>query len=310
MQKKLIFIFSLLLLFALPGQAQTEEELWKKFYHDPSEENVKQFIAGFPASQLMPQVAERIWGVCRADLDKKSCEMYIRFFPSGEHVAEAGEIRSRASDAEMIVDGVTDVVEDIIQIFDQDDNEPLQENEIREEPENQLGLEPGETVSSIASSQDRSSGQKQPAKRPVVKPDARPPATKPVANPRVQIINISAEHNRMVNKRKGMFIHLNFKVDGLAGAPCAASVYFLDATGQPIPDLNGKFKSKKGNVVSIRKFKPTANAVRYGDFKVFMPYEELHKKGKHKILYYAVIRSSKGILDKTKPKSFTLTWRP
>lgn len=305
MKKKPIFIFSLLLLFALPGQAQTEDELWKKFYQDPSEENVEQFIANFPVSSLMPQVAERIWGLCQADLDKKSCEMYIRYFPGGEHVAEAGAIRSRASDIEIIVDGATDIVEDVLQVFDQDDNEPLQENEVMEEPENLIDLAPGETEPSIAPLQDRSTGQKQAAKRPVIKPDTRPSVTKPV----VQIINISAEHNRVVNKRKGMFIHLNFKANGLAGATCAASVYFLDATGQPIPDRNGKFKSKKGNVVSIRKFKPTADVVRYGNFKVFMPYEELHKKGKNKILYYAAIRNSKGTLDKTKPKSFTLTWR-
>lgn len=315
-----IFMFSLMFLFTSLSNAQTEEELWKKFVLDPTEDNTKHFIASFPTSTLLPQMADLIWGKCKADLDKKNCELYIRYFPTGEHIAEAGEIRSRASDVEIIVDGATDIAEDVINVFAEDENEPLPESEMSEEPENQIGLDQGETEPAIAQTKDRNTTQKQtsaspkakPASKSTPKPAVKPaakPVPKPEVKPKAQLYKVWSEHNYVINKRKGMLIHLNFKIEGLAGESCIAVIYFLDAAGQPIADINGKYKSKKGKVVSLRKFKPKANSTRYSDFRIFMPYDELHKKGKNKILYYAAIRNSKGVLEKTKPKSFNLTWK-
>ncbi|MEQ1745813.1 MAG: hypothetical protein ABMA02_10325 [Saprospiraceae bacterium] len=322
MQKNLIFILTLLLSLANLGNAQTEEELWKKFVLDPKEENVKQFIANYPKSTLLPEMSGILWGQCKANLNKKDCELYIQYFPTGEHVVEANLIRSHADDLENVVDGVTDAVEDIANIF-MDDDEPLQDNESGEEPENQFGDDaevveraimpaPGNAPPPKASAVNST-----PVKRPGTKPGTTTNSEKPksttakpaVAKPAARFGNVTVQHNYLRNKQKGLLIHLKFKVENMEGQTCAAVAYFLDETKQPIRDLNGKYKSKKGNVASVRKFRPKGDAVSYNDFKLFMPYSELHKKGKHKILYYVAVRSSKGTLSKSSARSFTLNWR-
>ncbi len=319
-------LLPLLFCLAQTGWAQTEDELWRKFSLDPTEENVQQFLAYYPTSPLLPQMAERIWGLCKADLDKKSCDLYVRYFPAGEHAAEAGQIRqqSQTSDVETIVDGVVNVADDIVQILTDDDNDPDEDN--GETSNDALG---NGTVESIppppavtpspppppVQSHIRPSGGKKPtatatASRPSVPPK---PPTHPVATPpkpkSAQLYGVSTQHNYVFGQQKGMLFHLNFTLEGLGGDRCAAVVYFLDENGQPILDLNGQYKSKKGKAASVRHLRPPGDgAVRYGDFKLFMPYAELHRKGKHPILYYAALRAGGKTLAKSQVKRFTLTW--
>lgn len=117
------------------------------------------------------------------------------------------------------------------------------------------------------------------------------------------------EHNHVVDKRKGVMIHLKFRVDGFASRPCVATVYFLDSNGKPLVDTNRKYADANGRVASIRKFTPKSAATQYNDFKLFMPYGELHKKGKNKIIFYTTIRSGNTVLAKTGKGGFNLTWK-
>lgn len=317
MKKRLLFIITLSLLASQPGRTQTEEELWKKYILDPTEENVKQFIAYFPTSPLMPELELKVWGLCKSGGRKKDCDVYIRYFPTGEHLAEANEIKSRASDVEIIVDGAVDALDEIVDIIVQDDDNSDAEADNREEAENQTSQDLGETEpSSTPTAANRNETPSRPgtptklAKPKSTKPgSAKPNPAKPAATRPVQIDKVWAEHNVVRDNRKGMFVHLNFKAAGLTGKPCMVKVCFLNASGKSLMDSNRKYANSQGKVVSVRKFAPKTTTVQYSDFKVFMPYGELHQKGKNKILYYVKIQSGKTVYVKSKPRSFNLTWR-
>lgn len=73
----------------------------------------------------------------------------------------------------------------------------------------------------------------------------------------------------------GMRIHLKFNVSNLKDKKCSANVYFYYASGKPLKDSNGKFKTTDGNVAVHKDFIPTYVGSVYKDFQLFMPYDEL-----------------------------------
>ena len=74
-----------------------------------------------------------------------------------------------------------------------------------------------------------------------------------------------------------MRIHVRFETYGtLKNVPCVAAAYFFFYDGTPIVDSNGKYRDARGNVTVSDKFTPIYSAAVFDDFKLFIPYDELH----------------------------------
>jgi hypothetical protein len=94
--------------------------------------------------------------------------------------------------------------------------------------------------------------------------------------PKGDIQKIWVDYNTRNKEILGMRIHLTFDVSNLKDSKCSATAYFYYASGDPLKDLNRKFRTTNGNVAVHDDFKPPyVNAV-YKDFQLFMPYDELH----------------------------------
>ncbi|NJP03673.1 hypothetical protein HC823_00040 [Candidatus Gracilibacteria bacterium] len=78
------------------------------------------------------------------------------------------------------------------------------------------------------------------------------------------------------NYQKGMRIHLKFSVDDMLNkkGSCVAWFYFSDGT--KLKDYNGRYKTSNGHVSTSENYKPGYTSSTYNDFKIFMPYDELH----------------------------------
>lgn len=332
MKKKVIFCLGLFILTGSIAISQTEEELWKKLVMDPNENNVKLFIAHFPKSALMPDVANLLWGKCEADVEGKACDLYIRYFPEGEHVPRAKDIAANRSDLEVIVDATTDVLEDIIDVMDDDPDDKSSSNgsDTNEEdqsaqPENNESNAPGRRgrVSVPVKKQDEQEKNEENNRVRINRTksgDARHTAntasktrsaktTGTSEKAAAVVADYQVKHNVTQQNRKGMLFSLTFTVTGCAGKKCLATVHFLDENQKPVIDTNKKFANSSGKAVADKSFAPNQVSANYKDLQIFMPYGELHKKGKVKIYYYVTIQCAKKTLAKTKARSFQLTWK-
>ena len=60
--------------------------------------------------------------------------------------------------------------------------------------------------------------------------------------------------------------------------------------GKALDDFNGKYCTTEGHVCASKKFSPKYNNSSYNDFKIFMPYSELHMgSGSSKLDFYVVV---------------------
>ncbi len=315
MNKKIMFCFSLILLASSAVFSQTEEDIWKQIAAGPSEENITALLAAYPESALLPKVAELLWGKCKAKGDKNSCELYIQFFSEGGHVQEAFEILSRTGGPGDIIEETGEALVEIIEALEPDaaaDNAPANTPDNEEttpdtEPEEVEPLDPDKPKTAVSGDAGKIKTNK--PGLPAGKRSGNKPETTPAKKSAVSFARVWMEHNRVVNNRKGVMIHLKFSITGYAGKPCSATARFLDEAGKAIADSNGKFVDPNGKVVTVRKFVPKTASTQYNDFTLFMPYGELHKKGKNKIIFYVTIRSGKAILAKTAKRAFMLTWK-
>jgi hypothetical protein len=108
--------------------------------------------------------------------------------------------------------------------------------------------------------------------------------------PVVQIQNTWTEHNIFHQGRKGMRIHVQFKIDGQRERKCSLDAYFYFKNGEPLKDFNGLYTNSEGNVALEEFFTPTYGNSRYENFIMFMPVEELHmSKGKHELKFHLVV---------------------
>ena len=63
--------------------------------------------------------------------------------------------------------------------------------------------------------------------------------------------------------------------------------YFNYQDGSALEDYNGKYCTSGGKVCASSEFSPKYSSSNYNDFKIFMPYSELHMgKGSSKLDFY------------------------
>ena len=95
------------------------------------------------------------------------------------------------------------------------------------------------------------------------------------------------DHGVYKNELKGMMIHVKFNVKNALGRKGKVIAYFNYQDGSALEDYNGKYCTSGGKVCASSEFSPKYSSSNYNDFKIFMPYSELHMgKGSSKLDFY------------------------
>lgn len=124
------------------------------------------------------------------------------------------------------------------------------------------------------------------------------------------IQNVWVEHNQYKDGEKGMRIHVKFDIQNHKSKTGRVSCYFYKADGTALKDTNGYYKTNDGNVACGENFTPGYDDTIYEDFKLFMPYSELHTgyvSGAYKF-YVAVWGLNSYNLAESDWQDFTMTY--
>jgi hypothetical protein len=107
----------------------------------------------------------------------------------------------------------------------------------------------------------------------------------------------SAKINRVSRdfNDKEMVIKTDFTIRNCKGEKGTVAALFYRANGAPLKDNDGINSTKDGNVVVWEDFKPRYTSSTYGDFWLFMPYNQLHlPRGEHSLKFRVVINCPQG----------------
>ncbi len=109
-------------------------------------------------------------------------------------------------------------------------------------------------------------------------------------DPYGKITNVWVDHNEYDDDgKKGMRIHIAFKAHNMLNKEGKVSVYFYFSDGTALIDANGSYKTTDGYVAVSRSFCPSYENSDYNDFKIFMPYSELHLDSSADIYFQATL---------------------
>ena len=116
------------------------------------------------------------------------------------------------------------------------------------------------------------------------------------------------EHNVFdSNGIKGMRIHVKFTVRGMLNKQGDCILYFYDENGDALKDKNERYWTSNGSVCASKFFKPSYENSVYEDFKIFMPYSELHLKATTSCYFRVIIWSGSEELARSGKYSFRYT---
>jgi len=91
-------------------------------------------------------------------------------------------------------------------------------------------------------------------------------------------------------EKKGALIHLVVTIDGYRDAQCKAAAYFCDSHGNPLKDIDDKFRSGDGSVSTGTEFTPGYDEAEYKDLQLFIPYSQFHlAAGHHELSFYVLL---------------------
>lgn len=96
-------------------------------------------------------------------------------------------------------------------------------------------------------------------------------------DPYGEIVKVWVDHSTYDDDgTKGMRIHIAFKAHNMLNKEGRISAYFYFSDGTALTDTNGSYKTTDGCVSVGKDFCPSYENSDYSDFKLFMPYSELH----------------------------------
>lgn len=94
--------------------------------------------------------------------------------------------------------------------------------------------------------------------------------------PQADVKSVSIGHNIIQNNQTGMVIRGKFSVKNLKNVHCISIAYFYFVDGTPLQDTNGQYSDQSGYVSVNNSFTPQYETRGSSNFKMFMPYDELH----------------------------------
>ncbi|OYP42989.1 zinc-ribbon domain-containing protein [Prevotella sp. P4-119] len=96
-------------------------------------------------------------------------------------------------------------------------------------------------------------------------------------DPYGEIVKVWVDHSTYDDDgTKGMRIHIAFKAHNMLNKEGRVSAYFYYSDGTALTDTNGSYKTTDGDVAVGKDFCPSYENSDFRDFKLFMPYSELH----------------------------------
>ena len=120
-----------------------------------------------------------------------------------------------------------------------------------------------------------------------------------------EIEKVRVDHNDFdSNGNSGMKIHVKFTVRGMLNEQGSCALYFYDENGNALEDANDSYCTSKGTVATQKNFKPSYENSVYKDFKIFMPYSELHLKATTSCYFRVIIWSGSEELVRSGKYSF------
>lgn len=100
------------------------------------------------------------------------------------------------------------------------------------------------------------------------------------------VAKVWVDHNVERDGRVGMLIHTGFSIAGARQESCEVAAYFYSAAGEPLKDFDDEYKAPDGQAALGEKFTPQYDDTLFEDFKLYMPYDELHMaKGDHSLKF-------------------------
>lgn len=102
------------------------------------------------------------------------------------------------------------------------------------------------------------------------------PSYNTYTGPSATVKYIDTEHNIYQNGQKGMYVKLNFDVEGMKGKTGSCIAYFHFKDGPALNDYNNRYYTSDGKVAASEDFTPKWDRSTFTDFRIFIPYNELH----------------------------------
>lgn len=101
-----------------------------------------------------------------------------------------------------------------------------------------------------------------------------------ISNMRATFENVRTEHNVYENGKKGMNIYAKFTVHNMKDFEGWCIAWFADGNNNLLKYYGtSNYTNSSSNILSYDVFVPIYESATFTDFKIFMPYEELHKQG-------------------------------
>lgn len=82
------------------------------------------------------------------------------------------------------------------------------------------------------------------------------------------------DYNMTEKGRKGMRVHVAFKVYDLKGVDADLAIYVQYDDGTPVKGKSRTYQTKSGDLAAFVPIKPCCNPTVYDDLSVFIPYDE------------------------------------
>lgn len=136
------------------------------------------------------------------------------------------------------------------------------------------------------------------------------PVTAPTtSNSETQITKVWMDYDVTENGRRGMMIHVAFKVYGLKDVASYLAIYVADEKGDRFKSSNNEFSSVDGELALFKTLKPGYELSVYDDSKLFLPYDEIPVgNGEHNLkLDIDVIRQNGDLVKHLDFKPFVFT---
>lgn len=125
-----------------------------------------------------------------------------------------------------------------------------------------------------------------------------------------KVNRVWVDYDQWQDGLKGMVIHSEFETVGCANEDVWVAVYFYTESGSELIDTDGSYGTTNGKVATHLVTTTQYHNSIWNDFKIFMPYDQLHMgSGKHELKFYVSIYSpvTKEFMASSDYVHFTLT---
>lgn len=168
---------------------------------------------------------------------------------------------------------------------------------------------PSPTASTSPSSSASPSPSKSPTKSPT--PDATATPRTNTSGMSGSVQQMSIDYNITEGGRKGMKIHIDYKVYGMKGVPSYLALYFQKKGGGKIYSDSDGFRSSDGTLALYREMNPGYDPAEYKGETFFLPYDEIDlPPGKYDLnISVDVIFKEGGLVDHLKDYPFLFEYK-